>query len=132
MVNCILYEFKHPFHIEWRFSPICHHGHRIPNRQGSCMIRQINGVVITIRVHIETGNPLTCTHIFIRIDEPTESRIIISRIEIIESGLHIEVITAVAYGVNVSDGNAGVRFAVGIQNVYELAPRIIDVLVSRL
>ena len=49
---------------------------------------------------------------------------VISRIEIIESGFHIEVITAVAYGVNVSDGNAGVRFAVGIQNVYKLAPRV--------
>ena len=85
-------------------------------------------VVSAIGKHIIPQYTLPCRNITICINPPTDLRIIITAGYIVEPRLHIEVITAVAYGVNVSDGNAGVGFAVGIQNVYELAPRVIDIL----
>ena len=68
------------------------------------MVCAINRVVSTVREHIATQKaPCIRRSICIRIDEPADGRVIIAALEVVEAGLGVVVIAAVAQGVEVAD-----------------------------
>ena len=80
-----------------------------------------NGIVITICKHIESDNPSTCGCIAVSRDETTDLRRVISALEIIQSGLGIELVSTVAQRILI--GKVGV--AAG--NTQMVAPCIVNI-----
>ena len=80
------------------------------------MVCAINRVVSTVREHIATQKaPCIRRSICIRVDEPADGRVIIAALEIVEAGLGIIVIAAVAQGVEVGDaGGIGEDFRTAV------------------
>ena len=61
-------------------------------------------------------HPLTSTEISVGVNEPADGRVIIAALEIVEAGLGVIVIAAVAQGVEVGDaGGIGEDFRTAVQ-----------------
>ena len=80
------------------------------------MVCAINRVVSTVREHIATQKaPCIRRSICIRIDEPADGRVIVAALEVVEAGLGVIVIAAVAQGVEVGDaGGIGEDFRTAV------------------
>ena len=83
-------------------------------------------VISTIGKHIVSGQSLPCGGVIIRIDESSQFGIVISALEVIESGLVVIDISTVAQGVGFAEG--GCHGTGGCQDV---APRVVGVLDDR-
>ena len=78
-------------------------------------IDSTNRIVPTIGEHIVTNESLASSGIGIRINESTDFRVVVSRLEVIEAGLMVEDVAAVAQGIDIgmrAEGRGGL--AVGI------------------
>ena len=66
-------------------------------------IDAVGGTVIAISKHIEAGEALAGAGVSIRVDEPTNCRVIVAGLEVVEAAFVIVVVTAIAQGVPVGD-----------------------------
>ena len=64
----------------------------------------------------------------IRIDESSQSGIIITALEIIEAGFHVEVVTTIAQGVELGNMSIGDGVALAVGGAQRLAPGIVGIL----
>ena len=59
-------------------------------------------IVVAISEHICAEDTLASGGQTIRIDESSQSGVVVARLEIIEAGFHVEVVTAIAQGLSLA------------------------------
>ena len=88
-------------------------------------------IIIAISEHICAEDTLASGGQTIRIDESSQSGIIITALEIIEAGFHVEVVTTIAQGVELGNMSIGDGVALAVGGAQGLAPGIVGILGNR-
>ena len=96
----------------------------------------INWRITTICEHICANEALTGACISICVDKPSDCRVVVARLQIVEAGFVIVVVPAIAKGVEICKGGAGGLLvdevvAAAVDDAGQLAPCAVFVFVSR-
>ena len=88
--------------------------------------------VVAVREHIRSNKALASACVAIRIDEPSDCRVVVSALEIIEAGFVIVIVAAIAKGVEICKGGAGGLFvdeviAAAVEDAGQFSPRVVGV-----
>ena len=75
-----------------------------------------------------TQNALAGALVTIGVDESSQSGVVVAALEIIEAGFHVEVVAAIAQGVELGDMGIGDGVALAVGGAQRLAPSIVGIL----
>ena len=92
------------------------------------MIYKSYRTIIAISEHICAEDTLASGSQTIRIDESSQSGVVVAALQIVEAGFHVEVVAAIAQGVELGDMRIGNGVALAVGGAQRLAPGIVGIL----